>query len=166
MDGLMQERRNSIANALELRLSCTNPSIFTLNDSFFLSLLHKILWMLEYLYQTVIVALFSACYSCFLYIILVSPQILMSCWTHLCTCAWSIFHPSILCLRQARFKYTWPKSGLNSSISFLFLGDILCLMYSETIHSPPLELPHVPLVPMDDILCLICSHIIHPPPLE
>ena len=28
MDGLEQERRNSIANALELRLSCTNPSIF------------------------------------------------------------------------------------------------------------------------------------------
>ena len=27
--GLMQERRNSIANALELRLSCTNPSIWT-----------------------------------------------------------------------------------------------------------------------------------------
>ena len=26
IDGLMQERRNSIANALELRLSCTNPS--------------------------------------------------------------------------------------------------------------------------------------------
>ena len=25
-DGLLQERRNSIANALELRLSCTNPS--------------------------------------------------------------------------------------------------------------------------------------------
>ena len=25
-DGLMQERRNSIANALELRISCTNPS--------------------------------------------------------------------------------------------------------------------------------------------
>ena len=25
-DGLVQERRNSIANALELRLSCTNPS--------------------------------------------------------------------------------------------------------------------------------------------
>ena len=25
-DGLMQERRNPIANALELRLSCTNPS--------------------------------------------------------------------------------------------------------------------------------------------
>ena len=24
-DGLVQERRNSIANALELRLSCTNP---------------------------------------------------------------------------------------------------------------------------------------------
>ena len=24
-DGLMQERRNSIANALELRLSCINP---------------------------------------------------------------------------------------------------------------------------------------------
>ena len=27
-DGLVQERCNSIANALELRLSCTNPSIF------------------------------------------------------------------------------------------------------------------------------------------
>ena len=28
IDGLMQERRNSIANALELHLSCTNPSIW------------------------------------------------------------------------------------------------------------------------------------------
>ena len=28
IDGLMQERCNSIANALELRLSCTNPSIW------------------------------------------------------------------------------------------------------------------------------------------
>ena len=27
-DGLVQERRNSITNALELRLSCTNPSIY------------------------------------------------------------------------------------------------------------------------------------------
>ena len=27
IDGLVQERRNSIANALELRLFCTNPSI-------------------------------------------------------------------------------------------------------------------------------------------
>ena len=27
IDGLIQERRNSIANALELSLSCTNPSI-------------------------------------------------------------------------------------------------------------------------------------------
>ena len=27
IDGLMQERRNSVANGLELRLSCTNPSI-------------------------------------------------------------------------------------------------------------------------------------------
>ena len=26
IDGLVQERRNSIANAMELRLSCTNPS--------------------------------------------------------------------------------------------------------------------------------------------
>ena len=30
-DGLVQERRNSIANALELRLSCTNPSIYFSN---------------------------------------------------------------------------------------------------------------------------------------
>ena len=28
IDGLVQERRNSIANALELRLSCTNPWIW------------------------------------------------------------------------------------------------------------------------------------------
>ena len=28
IDGLMQERRNSIANALELGFSCTNPSIY------------------------------------------------------------------------------------------------------------------------------------------
>ena len=28
IDGLVQERRNSIANALELRLSCTNLSIY------------------------------------------------------------------------------------------------------------------------------------------
>ena len=28
VDGLVQERRNSIANALDLRLSCTNPSMF------------------------------------------------------------------------------------------------------------------------------------------
>ena len=27
IDGLVQERRNSITDALELRLSCTNPSI-------------------------------------------------------------------------------------------------------------------------------------------
>ena len=27
IDGLPQERRNTIANALELRLPCTNPSI-------------------------------------------------------------------------------------------------------------------------------------------
>ena len=28
IDGLVQERRNSIANELELRLSCTNPSLY------------------------------------------------------------------------------------------------------------------------------------------
>ena len=28
IDGLVQERRNSIANTLELRLSCTSPSIY------------------------------------------------------------------------------------------------------------------------------------------
>ena len=29
IDGLVQERRNSIANALELSLSCINPSILS-----------------------------------------------------------------------------------------------------------------------------------------
>ena len=32
IDGLVQERRNSIANALELRLSCTNPSIYAISN--------------------------------------------------------------------------------------------------------------------------------------
>ena len=32
-DGLVQERRNSIANALGLRLSCANPSIYDLFNS-------------------------------------------------------------------------------------------------------------------------------------
>ena len=32
VDGSMQERCNSIANALELHLSCTNPSVWGLND--------------------------------------------------------------------------------------------------------------------------------------
>ena len=31
IDGLVHERRNSIANALELRLYCTNPSIWDMN---------------------------------------------------------------------------------------------------------------------------------------
>ena len=29
IDGSVQERRNPTANALELRLACTNPSIYT-----------------------------------------------------------------------------------------------------------------------------------------
>ena len=33
IDGSMQERRNSIANTLELRLSCTNPSICVTNTT-------------------------------------------------------------------------------------------------------------------------------------
>ena len=36
IDGLVQERRNSSALAMELRLSCTNPSIYT-----YLNLKHK-----------------------------------------------------------------------------------------------------------------------------
>ena len=31
IDGLVQEKCNSIAIALELRLSCTNPSIYLVN---------------------------------------------------------------------------------------------------------------------------------------
>ena len=30
IDGLVQEKRNSIANAHELHFSCTNPSIFSM----------------------------------------------------------------------------------------------------------------------------------------
>ena len=33
IDGLVHERHNSIAKALELRLSCTNPSTYLLSKS-------------------------------------------------------------------------------------------------------------------------------------
>ena len=53
MDRLVQERRNSIANAQELRLSCTNPSIYVyaslgLNDfnAYKQKLMHAILFNL------------------------------------------------------------------------------------------------------------------------
>ena len=42
IDGLVQERRNSIANALELRLSCTNLSIWLYSDNF--SDTHDAIW--------------------------------------------------------------------------------------------------------------------------
>ena len=35
IDGLVQERRNSIANALGLHLSCTKPSIFSISYNSF-----------------------------------------------------------------------------------------------------------------------------------
>ena len=41
IDGLLQQRRNSIANTLELRLSCTNPSMLTLS---MLHALGKLAW--------------------------------------------------------------------------------------------------------------------------
>ena len=47
IDDLVQERRNYIANALELRLSCTNPSIYDKD-------LAGTPWWLSYLwYETV-----------------------------------------------------------------------------------------------------------------
>ena len=43
-NGLVSERRNSIANALELRLSCTKPSICV-----YFKLLHKHYWHVEHI---------------------------------------------------------------------------------------------------------------------
>ena len=40
IDGLVQERRNSIADALELHLSCTNSSIFAQVKSIQLELVY------------------------------------------------------------------------------------------------------------------------------
>ena len=37
MNGLVQERRNSSALAMELRLSCTNPSIYNIALRFFVT---------------------------------------------------------------------------------------------------------------------------------
>ena len=42
IDGLIQERRNSIANTLELRLSCPNPSIWDKGGAF-----QKHVWALK-----------------------------------------------------------------------------------------------------------------------
>ena len=41
----MQERRNSIANALELRLSCTNPTI-RYNGSQYLAITYQSQWQM------------------------------------------------------------------------------------------------------------------------
>ena len=38
IDGFVQERRNSSALAMELRLSCTNPSICGIVEKYYLSL--------------------------------------------------------------------------------------------------------------------------------
>ena len=64
VDGLMQERRNSIANALELHLSCTDPSLFdsTMLCSFFLENLTP--WGLVYMYFFLIFLLFFRHFSC------------------------------------------------------------------------------------------------------
>ena len=51
INGLMQERRNSIANALELRLSGTNPSIWGVCCKFkvwFMFCCHHICWLHGY----------------------------------------------------------------------------------------------------------------------
>ena len=49
INGLVQERHNSIANALELRLSCTNPSIVSPGVMYFL---HQPINMWVYAYDS------------------------------------------------------------------------------------------------------------------
>ena len=45
IDGLLQERRNSSALAMKLRLSCTNPSIYYMNvNDVWISLIQSALW--------------------------------------------------------------------------------------------------------------------------
>ena len=39
IDGLVQERRKSSASAMELRLPCTNPSIYVRSKNFCLTIL-------------------------------------------------------------------------------------------------------------------------------
>ena len=46
IDGLVKERRNSIANALELRHSCTNPTIYADMDILIIRL-HLTMWLLN-----------------------------------------------------------------------------------------------------------------------
>ena len=55
IDGLVQERRNSIANALELRLSCTYPSIWRccLISIGIPNWGDKIIWWLSYLHNEI-----------------------------------------------------------------------------------------------------------------
>ena len=47
IDGSVQERRNSIANALELRLSCTNPSIYPYGPRIISYCTKYILWRMK-----------------------------------------------------------------------------------------------------------------------
>ena len=52
IDGLVQERCNSIANALELHLSCTNPWIWTLYSVSLLHMMTLMTWHQDYCWQT------------------------------------------------------------------------------------------------------------------
>ena len=75
IDGLVQEGHNSIANALELRLSCTNPSIWWKFYSY-TAVLYAVLhynWPCHnenWLYSVVMLLLFLQHYCCNVYTIL------------------------------------------------------------------------------------------------
>ena len=83
INGLMQERRNSSASAMELRLSCTNPSTWLLAPCFMWeaqSLLSSTLCELRMLLlgftALILHSLWSCCYELF-----IDHQTLF-CWTH------------------------------------------------------------------------------------
>ena len=59
LHGLMQERRNSIANALELRLSCTNPSIESLSVKY--DTVYKEKWYDSDLFDRCLSSFFIVC---------------------------------------------------------------------------------------------------------
>ena len=55
IDGFLQERHNSIANAMELRLSCTNQSICLFSDNSLYMLLWPIYFVKNKFYNTSII---------------------------------------------------------------------------------------------------------------
>ena len=127
INGLVQERRNFIANALELHLSCTNPSIYDI----------VIYWTAFWQHPTVLHSP-GACGILTTLIIDIYGELHLVEWYHfglltarswdwvligLCTCLWSIYLPIIL------FTLAWHQRSLKLDIFICYVYT--CISISE-----------------------------------